>query len=145
MGALEKIWNIPNTHVILFSWGCRILLFSCCLGLEQTCPLISMCITLQHSLNGFLSHESDAEMSPLSDSGLEKWNICFHRWEFYRWNLLQNLWTTLYNIIVSTGGFSDLPRIPLSVGLRVDTAPQDAVQHSSMCACVSPSVWGRLE
>ena len=26
-----------------------------------------------------LSHEADAEMSPLSDGGLEKSNICFHR------------------------------------------------------------------
>ena len=31
-----------------------------------------MSIVLQHSLNDLLSHESDAEMSPLSDGGLEK-------------------------------------------------------------------------
>ena len=30
-----------------------------------------MSIALQHSLNDILSHESDAEMSPLSDGGLE--------------------------------------------------------------------------
>ena len=32
-----------------------------------------MSIALQHSLNDLLSHDSDAEMSPLSDGGLEKY------------------------------------------------------------------------
>ena len=31
-----------------------------------------MSIALQNYLNDLLSHESDAEMSPLSDGGLEK-------------------------------------------------------------------------
>ena len=31
-----------------------------------------MGIALQHSLNGLLSHDSDAEMSLFSDGGLEK-------------------------------------------------------------------------
>ena len=38
-----------------------------------------MGIALQHSLNGFLLHESNAELSALSNGGLEKRNICFHR------------------------------------------------------------------
>ena len=40
--------------------------------MQQTCQLIFMSIALQHSLNNLLSHESDAEMSLLSDGGLEK-------------------------------------------------------------------------
>ena len=38
-----------------------------------------MSIALQHSLNDLLSHESDEEMFPLSDGGLEKRNTWFHR------------------------------------------------------------------
>ena len=33
----KKTWNSPNTYVTLFSWECRISLFSCCVGLEETC------------------------------------------------------------------------------------------------------------
>ena len=38
-----------------------------------------MDIALQHSLNGLLSYEAHAELSALSNDGLEKQNICFHR------------------------------------------------------------------
>ena len=69
----------PNTHVILRPRECRITFFNCCLGRKQTCELIFMSIELQNYLNGLLLHESDAEMFALSDGGLEKQNICFHR------------------------------------------------------------------
>ena len=47
-------------------------LFSCCLWWEQTSYLIFIVTALRNSLNGLLLHESDADMSALSDGGLEK-------------------------------------------------------------------------
>ena len=79
---MEKNYEIVLTHMLYCSHKNVEFHFSAAVwGGDRLVNSFSwvMGIALQHSLNGLLPQESNAELSALSNGGLEKRNICFHR------------------------------------------------------------------